>query len=578
MTTPDAPGPLNAAGVAGPDDAGGPASPGVADPVPAGADHLPAGTDAFPIAWESPADPDLSWERDDMHMPFALAPLAEDYVRTLGHGFNLCYELYGGFPQRLHTRVWNGYTYIAFMANLPEAERAANRERWLAAMRERIAATERFWADEVLPELRELEAGIRSIDVESLDPTALAGAWDAAWASVSRMWDLHFLIIIGPYMVLEDLADLYEAAIPDAASGDAMRLAQGAKHDLLEVELGLERLAAAFEAAPAVAAILRERPRGSVRPEDLAAAPGGAAVVAELGAFLDRHGHLGQSFDDLMEASWTDEPRQLLGELALRLSAPPEPAMVRQARLAAEADRLAAAARERLAGEPDRLAEFERLLGHARTIGHLTEGHNYWIDRMAQGRIRTLSLRVGGRLVASGVIAEPHDVLFLHRDEVRTGIEAPTDMRALVTLRRAEHERWRATTPPRFVGATPGPPNTDRFDGERFTSTEADVILGTGASAGIVTGPARVVLGPADFGRIQPGDIIVCPSSNPSWVPVFTIAGGLVTNTGGVLSHAAVVAREFALPAVVGTTDATTRIRDGRRVEIDGTSGRVRLL
>ena len=91
-------------------------------------------------------------------------------------------------------------------------------------------------------------------------------------------------------------------------------------------------------------------------------------------------------------------------------------------------------------------------------------------------------------------------------------------------------------------------------------------------------GPARVTLTQEDFGSVQPGDIIVCPSSNPSWVPLFAIAGGLITNTGGVLSHAAVVAREFALPAVVGTGDATTRIADGRLVEIDGTTGIVRLL
>ena len=80
------------------------------------------------------------------------------------------------------------------------------------------------------------------------------------------------------------------------------------------------------------------------------------------------------------------------------------------------------------------------------------------------------------------------------------------------------------------------------------------------------------------FGHVQPGDILVCPASNPSWVPVFTIAGGLVTNTGGVLSHAAVVAREFGLPAVVGVVEATSKIADGRTVEIDGTAGTVRLL
>ncbi len=86
------------------------------------------------------------------------------------------------------------------------------------------------------------------------------------------------------------------------------------------------------------------------------------------------------------------------------------------------------------------------------------------------------------------------------------------------------------------------------------------------------------MLGPEDFGRVQPGDIIIAPSSNPSWVPLFSIAGGLVTNTGGVLCHAAVVARELDLPAVVGTGDATTRIADGQMLELDGTTGFVRLL
>jgi pyruvate,water dikinase len=87
-----------------------------------------------------------------------------------------------------------------------------------------------------------------------------------------------------------------------------------------------------------------------------------------------------------------------------------------------------------------------------------------------------------------------------------------------------------------------------------------------------------VARGQDDFDRIQPGDIIVCPSSNPSWVPLFSIAAGLVTDTGGVLSHAAVVARELGLPAVVGTRDATRRISDGQLLELDGAAGIVRLL
>ena len=188
-------------------------------------------------------------------------------------------------------------------------------------------------------------------------------------------------------------------------------------------------------------------------------------------------------------------------------------------------------------------------------------------------------MRVGARLAREGVIDRPEDILYLRR--VRGAGGAPHAARTaapLVAERRADHARWRTVKPPAKVGKPSTAETSGRFSGKRFAKEDEAIVRGTGASAGIVSGPARIVLGPDDFGRVRPGDIIVAPSSNPSWVPLFTIAGGLVTNTGGVLSHAAVVAREFDLPAVVGTGDATTRIADGQMLELDGTTGYVRLL
>ena len=154
-------------------------------------------------------------------------------------------------------------------------------------------------------------------------------------------------------------------------------------------------------------------------------------------------------------------------------------------------------------------------------------------------------------------------MFFLHREEVAAALRDGLGRAGLIAERRAEHERNEAQRA-HFVGRDPAEqPSDGLFDVPRIASTAADSLKGTGASAGVVRGPAKVTLSQDDFGRIQPGDIIVCPSSNPSWVPIFTIAGGLITNTGGVLSHAAVVAREFGLPAVVGTGDATTKITDG---------------
>jgi len=197
---------------------------------------------------------------------------------------------------------------------------------------------------------------------------------------------------------------------------------------------------------------------------------------------------------------------------------------------------------------------------------------------MAQATLRRFVRRVGQRLVERGVIARPDDIFFLGRAEVPDLLRVPENRRSVVRERRDLHARQLLVEPPHALGQPPEESSDSRFDVVRTSSTEDGKLQGVGASAGLARGPARVTLSPADFARVQAGDIIVCPSSNPSWVPLFAIAGGLVTNTGGVLSHAAVVAREFGLPAVVGTGDATTRIADGRMVELDGTSGEVRLL
>ena len=246
----------------------------------------------------------------------------------------------------------------------------------------------------------------------------------------------------------------------------------------------------------------------------------------------------------------------------------------RTAETAAVLDRI----RSAVDGRPTELAEFERLLAAARAVGWLTEGHNYWIDRMCGDRLRRFTRRIGARLVAAGPIDDPEDIRHFDRAEVGSLLRAPQDRRALVAERAAEHARWSVMTPPRVIGAPKEvSAEGDRFDGARYATTDASVLRGTGASAGIVRAVARVVVGPADFDRVQPGDIVVARASNPGWVPLFTIAGGFVTDTGGVLSHAAVVAREFGVPAVVGTGDATSRIADGRIIEIDGTTGYVRI-
>jgi pyruvate,water dikinase len=535
----------------------------------------PANAADFPIVWKEPDDATLTWDRDDMHMPFPIGPMTEDYIGILTEG--MAYNVRKmDVPYDILSRVWNGYVYFAGRPTVPaEDEKAA-----LAAYTERkravIATAIDYWEGTAMPAVRALDAWSASTDVEALAPDELAEAWTVGWALSERAWQTHFHAIRGPYQITDDLSDAYERAVPDASPGEALRLIQGRADVLHEVEAGLDRLAEIVAAEPELRDAIHA---GTHSPEALRGLRGGPAFLAALGTFLDAHGHLGGSFDDLAFPSWGEDPSIVLGDVGRRLASDIEPAEVRRSRLRAEADELADRVRARLAERPDDLAEFERLLAAGREVGPLTEIHNYWIDRLVQARLRRFVLQVGARLVALGVIATADDILYLRYAEVRDRLRHPSSAEALVAERRAEHRRRTGLTPPMKVGHVPdAPPETDRFDGARYTPTDATHLRGTGASAGIVRGVARVVLGPHDFDKVEPGDLIVAPSSNPSWVPLFAIAGGLLTNTGGVLCHAAVVAREFGLPAVVGLGDATTRIADGAMVELDGSTGLVRIL
>ena len=529
----------------------------------------------FPIVWVEADDPELTWERDDMHMPFAVAPLSADYIQVLTDGMR-----YGrtkvGNPWHLHVRFWNGYVYMTARADRPvvdedEAERAvAENQRAL------IPTAAAYWHERAMPELHAMRDWFASLDVAETDLAGLADLWVEGWDRATRAWEIHFLAIRAPYQVTDDLADLYEGLVTDAPPGEALRMIQGQAHELHVVDQGIDALAGIVASDPDLRQAFSE---GTPSVDRLADMPAAATLLDELAAFLGDHGHLGGSFDDLGFATWSERPEMVLGDVKRRLATGGPTSEERRATLLAEADRLADDVRRRLADRPDDLAAFEELLVHARTVGPLTEIHNYWIDRLAHAGVRRMALQVGARLVAAGVMGDPEDVLYLSRSEVETVLRDPEDRQAMIAERRILHERQKSMSAPYRVGKVPdGPAGADRFDGARFEPEQDGRLRGTGASGGVYRGTARVVLGPADFGKVQRGDVIVAPSSNPSWLPLFTIAGGLLTNTGGVACHAAVVAREFGLPAVVGLGDATTRVRDGATVELDGTTGHVTIL
>jgi phosphohistidine swiveling domain-containing protein len=180
--------------------------------------------------------------------------------------------------------------------------------------------------------------------------------------------------------------------------------------------------------------------------------------------------------------------------------------------------------------------------------------------------------------------ATPDDVFWLEQDEVEQAAslldrgEALSSLSAAIPQRKATWRAARRVTPPvslprfRFLGM-----DMEKIRAARARGRNGDTLKGVAASPGSVTAPARVLTGPEDFGQMQAGDVLVAAITTPAWTPLFVRAAAVVTDVGGPLSHGSIVAREYGIPAVLGTGSATKRIRSGQVITVDGSAGLVHL-
>ncbi|HVE24972.1 MAG TPA: PEP-utilizing enzyme, partial [Sporichthya sp.] len=182
-------------------------------------------------------------------------------------------------------------------------------------------------------------------------------------------------------------------------------------------------------------------------------------------------------------------------------------------------------------------------------------------------------------LTERGYIDDPDDVFFLTRVEALEALTGARSERSVdVNARRSRRVEQASLVPPLVVGRLPRMADSmwKRFSSQVGATRSAHALVsGTPASAGRATGVVRVIRGPDEFDSFQAGEVLVAPITAPAWTPLFPRAAALITDVGSAASHAALIAREYGIPAVVGTGDATSRLRTGMRVTVDGSTGNV---
>ena len=376
------------------------------------------------------------------------------------------------------------------------------------------------------------------------------------------------------------LAAKLETGNPDLPPGLFMEVTRGlANNATTEMDLQLwqaaQRIRADAQAYAAFSAASPESLTGAFHSGTLP--PAAQTALAE---FLEQYGMRGLAEIDVGRPRWREQPIALIRALQSYLSitdaqAAPDAVFRRGQEAAKEAEQLLAEAATAGLRTPLAGGLVHWLTRRVRTLAGLRESPKFLIIRLMD-MARTTLLTSGRELVDAGVIDRTDDLFFLHLNELKVlAMCTSGDWRRLVQARRAAHNReMRRRTIPRLLfsdgTAIHGAPGDT-------AEASAGTLVGSGVSPGTVEGTVHVVFNPNDA-RLEPGEILVCPGTDPSWTPLFLAAGGLVMEVGGMMTHGSVVAREYGIPAVAGVDRATERLQSGQRVRVDGNSGRIQLI
>lgn len=518
------------------------------------------------------SDPPLPLEYDQF---LAMESIREEACRFMG------------LERHITLKRFNGYLYERSQPiNWSDADRRLRHQAW-QDWQDRLFDEGRSLWEVWGPEVELAAERLHAFDVNKAGGEALARHLEEALAALRRHAFIHPLCTWRPRR-------RYFAAYT-AVSGEAGLQAELLATQLLQgVDNPLTRLIDAVYELAVIARGSRDLHELLRNPGDdalarLSALPNGEShdqfrrqLAKILDEYGERHGHGYGSWTTVYTPTWREQPGELLQLAATYLGPEVGPPAHSRARAQQARDRHVAALLARCR-DAQAAAEFKRLLAIGRYWWAVLETHNHFIDQMTRGHLRRAVMAAASRLVDQQILPAVADVFWLTFAEILQalrGAPAP-DLRLLLRRRKKQQAAWEKLSPPPFLGLpepslVERPPFANDLTAER-AEDGARTIRGQAGAPGRAQGMARVLPNSVDLPHFEQGDILVARNIGPRLTPLFPLLGGLVLDSGSVGQHAAVTAREYGIPAVIATGDATKRIADGSCVQVDGTSGVVQL-
>lgn len=565
------------------------------------------GDDSFPVAWQSEEEKGLFWVYDDLHCP---QPLSEMYF-DIGGWWLTCDHMFRRFGTPFAAdwiaKKVNGYLYTAavpadpdfkvdsveygnrYVPRVPrDSEYASKIGSYLNAVLPTYGANfADWWSDRLVPEMRRnfnyLEDRIdRWEDIPLMEwATILEDAIDIH----DRHWKIHWMLNFAQLSATLNLQAVMQEVRGEVDNELLGRLQNSAKDRNWDSIQALWQMKEEIAADRQLSEIFAKATGSDVHIALQESERGRKFIEERLRPYQREFGWHAVWSHEFIFPTRFEKAEPILEVIKGYIETDYDyPARVKE--LAEDIDK---ASQQLVAGlEGEARAKLKAANAINLKMAPLTPDHHFYIDQGTNAHLRLALICIGRKLVELGAIDEPDDVLHLRYNELRYLMADPagSDVRELISERKDEREEAYETRARDWIGTATESQLQFPYlglwgfpDKLYIEQPEAEnEIAGLAASPGVIQGTAKVVMTPDEFDRVEQGDILVCQMTNPAWVVLFTKISGLVTDAGGTVSHPAVLAREFGIPAVIGTGVATAQIKSGDQIRVNGATGLVEIL
>jgi pyruvate,water dikinase len=481
-------------------------------------------------------------------------------------------------------RLKDGWMYVSVNATTEEERQKREPE-----FRKRIAPWIEDYGKEyhkLVDMLNEEAEKIKSVDLAKATDGELKRVFQDFLDYYVRATQTHFVWLYGyciVYRLFEDICkdmlniDKYDRLFNDLMAGFDHKLLQSDRKQFrlgkLAVDLGLQAL---FQSTSDDHELIRKLGEEGER---------GKKWLGELRKFVDEYGWRMGGIWDMASPSWVEDPSLAIPAIRTFMTQPTFAVDEHRGKLEkARGD----AEKEIVSRVPEDAREwFAKLMRAAQWAAVVNEEHTFYIENYSNAVARSIFKEIGKRFAEAGIIDEPTDICYMLPEEISIRIIPKFDAHKIVSIRKQQHKKFRKVDNPHFIGDPNAVAETMAVD-PVVSSTITPVprvrpelkadIYGTIAAPGIAEGIAHVIMSQTEIPEFKAGEILVTTESASAWTPLFGIAKAVITDMGGYLSHAAIVGREFGLPVIAGTMEATKKIKTGMRLRVDGDLGVVYIL